>query len=105
MVERTVENVALQPLRVLGVDVTTADLIEVAMSLANAPHAFIAMDLVGSLPDHGWHWKQEVINRLLQRWRKLGLVAFKTARWTMSNKAWGDLQSAALRAREATHAR
>jgi hypothetical protein len=90
----TVLTMALKPMNVLGHAVTSADLVAVVDGLANAPDRFIAMDILGPLPQHGGHWKQEVANRLLQRWRKLALVSFKAGRWSLSRGAWDVLQSA-----------
>ena len=91
----TVATHALKPMTVLGHEVSRAHLVAVVYGLANIPDRFIAMDILGPLPDHGCHWKQEVANRLLQRWRKLGLASFKTGRWRLASGGWDALQSAA----------
>lgn len=92
---KTVQTMALKPMNVLGYGVSRADLVAVVDGLANVPDRFIAMDILGPLPQHGGHWKQEVANRLLQRWRKLGLASCATGRWRLSPGAWDKLQSAA----------
>lgn len=69
--------------------------------LANAPTAFEASDLAPAILPHAtYHGTQEALNRLMQRWRKLGLVSFKTGRWRLEAGAWDTMQTAATLARE-----
>ena len=91
----TVQTMALKPMSVLGYTVTRANLVAVVYHLADTPDRFTSMDLVGPLPAWSFHWQQEVANRLMQRWRKLGLVSFKTGRWRLAPGAWDALQAAA----------
>lgn len=89
----------LKPYAVAGVTVSSQCIADVIDGLANVPARWIGMDALGPLPDESFHWKQEAMNRLCQRWRKLGLITFKGGRWSMTKGAWDTFQAAALRAR------
>lgn len=84
------------PMVVEGTSVTTQDLRKVHDKIANLPHKFIGMDLVSVLPErgHSIHFQQEISNRLLQRWRKMGLVVFKNKQWSLTKGAWDKIQEA-----------
>lgn len=89
-----------KPFSVFGSDVTARQIADAIDLLADARTEFIGMDLCPALlPGSTFHAKQEASNRLLQRWRKLGLIRFKRGRWSLATGAWDDLQLAASRAR------
>jgi hypothetical protein len=97
----TKKELIAKPFAVYGQVVTSAQIAEAINMLANVPKAFVAMDLVPAvLPDASFHDRQEALNRLFQRWRKLGLVNFRRGRWSLTDetRSWNDLQDAALAA-------
>lgn len=64
--------------------------------LANAPGRFEASHLAPAiLPKETYHVTQEALNRLMLRWRKLGLVEFKVGKWQLTRDAWHQMQDAA----------
>lgn len=100
-----VEEAICKPFCVMGQPVTSRQIADAIDLLAHTPSAFIAMDLVPAvLPGASFHNKQEALNRLFQRWRKLDLVTFNRGRWRLNRGAWDKMQSAAMRARALTAA-
>lgn len=86
----------LAPMTVEGTTVTTQTLRKVVDKMANVPAKFEAMDLISAIPQKGndIHFQQEVMNRLMQRWRRMGLVEYKQKRWRLLPGAWDTLQKA-----------
>lgn len=85
-----------KPFKVAGVQVTSRHIADAIDRIANLPSAFQASDLTTSLmPESSYHAGQEATNRLMQRWRKLGLVEFGKGRWKLTSGAWSKLQNAA----------
>ena len=79
-----------------GTEITTQTLRKVVDRMANVPHSFVALDLIAAIPQKGnsVHFQQEVMNRLMQRWRRMDLVQFKQQRWTLLPGAWDKFQDA-----------
>lgn len=68
-------------------------------ALGNAPASFSAGVLAKHLLPYGEGWDQdEACNRIMQRWRKLGLCEFKSKGWRLTTGAWEKLQLAAAEA-------
>jgi len=79
------------PMKVEGQQVDLSRMVDV---LASAPERFKACELVRAIPGD-YHFAQEVLNRLMQRWRKLGLCVFeKGGRWRLTEDAWSRIQDA-----------
>lgn len=78
-------NKILAPLTVEGTEVTTQTLRDVVQKMKRLPERFKAMDLIGAVPSkgHDIHFQQEVLNRLMQRWRRMNLVTFEKKHWTL----------------------
>lgn len=92
----TVRELIARPFTVYGMEVTDRQIADAIDLLANLPWNFEGWQLGRALlPDATGHERQEATNRLLQRWRKLGLVTFKTGRWTLARAAWPAMQTAA----------
>ncbi len=79
-----------------GFEITTEHVQKMIIGMANIPHAFASSDLVVAMRDIpiSYHDKQEALNRLFQRWRKLNLVSFKKGKWTLTNDSWDRFQIA-----------
>ncbi len=97
-------NNNLQIVRKLTVDghkITSDHVRSVIDGLANVPMKFESSDLIRSLnmPDLTYHDHQEIMNRLCQRWRKMGLMEYKNKRWTLTRGAWDKLQTAVAQTR------
>jgi len=74
------------------------------MRLANLPAQFKAIELASALvPLGGDMWAgQEATNRLMQRWRKMGLTVFeRPGLWRLTRGSWQKLQAQAIEARRA----
>lgn len=96
-----VRSMICKPFSVYGQAITARQIANVIDDLANAPPQFRAHDLVrGILPGAAYIDKQEALNRLCQRWRKLGLLHFDKGRWSLAKGAWDTLQLAAAEARQ-----
>lgn len=78
-------NTILAPLTVEGTKVTTQTLQDVVQKMNRLPERFKAMDLISAVPSKGndIHFQQEVLNRVMQRWRRMGLVKFEKKHWTL----------------------
>jgi hypothetical protein len=95
-------KLAAKPFSVGGVGVSAAQIAAAIDRLRDLPPWFKASALASVLtPDESYVWKQEVLNRLFQRWRKLGLAEYQSGKWRLKSGAWLTLQQAALRARSA----
>lgn len=85
------------PMTVWGRKLDKADVKAIADGFANTPSAFRAADLTPFCPENntttGYQWKQEVLNRLFQRWRKMGLLKFQHRYWKLTKGAWEVFQS------------
>lgn len=83
-------NKILAPLTVEGTEVTTQTLRNVVEKMKRLPEAFKAMDLIGAVPSKGndIHFQQEVLNRVMQRWRRMNLVTFKKKHWAVMPGGW-----------------
>lgn len=96
----------VQSLSAMGEDFTTKDVCRIIDGIANVPANFRASDLVGYVQSrdepfdgpNSYHLKQEVLNRLFQRWRKLDLVRFEKGRWKLASGAWEKMQAAVYEA-------
>lgn len=101
--EKTVDDgKMLAPMRVENAIMTTQVLRRVIDRIANAPTRFEATDLIAAIPNvtGGVHFQQEVLNRLMQRWRRMGLVVFEKKRWTLTRGAWDRMQAEWSRTRD-----
>lgn len=95
----TLSTMIAKPFNVGISKVTSEQIVRAIDRLANIPMRFPASDLVPAvLPGESYVVKQEALNRLLQRWRKLGLVSFSRGKWQLSNGAWETMQLAARQA-------
>lgn len=93
---------AFAPFTVLGETVSVRAIAAAADALANEPTLFRAVVLGRYLlPDCGRGQRQEATNRLMQRWRRMGLAAYSSRGWTLAKDAWGTLQAQAIEARRA----
>jgi len=68
------------------------DLSRMVTALANAPVRFRAVDLIRAI-NGSYQFSQEVLNRLMQRWRRLGLCTFNKGRWSLTDGAWDRIQA------------
>lgn len=103
----TIANTVCKPFAVKGRVVTGRMIANAIDMLANFPAEFIAMDLVPAIfpdSDASFWDKQEALNRLFQRWRKLGLATFGKGRWRLAKGAWGTMQAIAMETRRAIDA-
>lgn len=92
----TIMDTICKPFRVAGNEVTGDQIARAIDLLANADPAFEASILTRAiLPLESYHASQEAVNRLMQRWRKLGLATFKSGRWKLTAGAWDKMQTAA----------
>jgi hypothetical protein len=95
-------TIATASFNVMGETVTTRAIADAIDALANLPLYFRAIELGRSLlPDCGGHQRQEATNRLMQRWRKLGLAAYSSRGWTLTKGSWGALHAQGIEARRA----
>ena len=102
MAGETIKQHIVKPLRSGRLMVTPEQVIAIINELANVPERFKASDLVSALPGDDYPLQQEILNRLMQRWRKLGLCVFDSGgRWRLTTNGWPTMQ-AAIRAYHAT---
>lgn len=90
-----------KPFSVSGDKVPATAIANAIDRLANLPNQFMASDLSLAFPMVEWRMRQEATNRLMQRWRKLGLAEFSRGRWKLTKGAWDVMQMAAVNARRA----
>jgi hypothetical protein len=92
----TERELIAKPFNVFGSAVTGRHIASAIYALATMPLQFSALPLARHLvPNGSGHEGQEATNRLMQRWRKLGLCEFRNGRWTLKKGAWEKLQLAA----------
>lgn len=88
------------PFSVLGETVTSRAIADAVDTLANEPTHFRAIALGRYLlPECGGHQRQEATNRLMQRWRKMGLAEYSSKGWTLTKGSWSSLQVQAFEVR------
>ena len=81
--------------------VTPFDVSRIIDGLANTQPRFRSNDLVPYVRSVDgpvdYQSAQEVLNRLFQRWRKMGLMSFSHGRWTLARSEWDEMQLAVSR--------
>jgi hypothetical protein len=92
---------AVRGFRVGGHFVSTARVADAVMRLANRPAQFKAIELASALVPLDMWAGQEATNRLMQRWRKMGLTVFERGLWRLTRGSWQKLQAQAIEARRA----
>jgi hypothetical protein len=97
----SVDETICKPLFVKHHDVRAEQVASVIDEMANLPRRMVAMDMISRklMPEASFEDKQECLNRLCQRWRKLGLMRFERGRWVLTHGSWDRMQAAAIRAR------
>lgn len=103
MMRKTVANTICRPFWVGDRVVSARQIADAIDEMANTPEKFMASDLAGAVLPSATYWaKQEALNRLFQRWRKLGLITFERGRWALTRGAWDQFQIAAIEARRSS---
>ena len=93
----------VRPFSVAQIPVTSAMICAAIDLIANLPPAFKASFLHPAFFPDGDpfpHASSEASNRLMQRWRGMGLCSFKGGRWRLATGAWALMQSAASKSPE-----
>ncbi len=100
MMAESVESLICKPFTIWGDEVTPAMIRDAINLIANFPSGFRSGSLCRAIYPDGavrTHQREEAVNRLMQRWRKLGLVTFAKGRWWLEKGAWDKLQHATTR--------
>lgn len=101
----TIIDVITKPFSVHGDLISSRAIADAIDALANTPARFAASTICHRLlPFAEYHQQQEAANRLMQRWRKAGLVEFAGGRWHLTRGSWDMLKCAALNARQSVEA-
>lgn len=77
------EHKIIAPLTVEDVYISKTIVRNIVGEIIRRKNEFVGMDLIKHITqiDSNIHFQQEVTNRLLQRWRRLGLISFKSKKW------------------------
>lgn len=94
----------VKPFKVGGHCVTSRMIADAIDLLANLPDGIHSRQLFSAIFPAGEPFRyarDEALNRLFQRWRKLDLIAFQRGRWWLKRGAWEKMQAQAIEARRA----
>ena len=90
------------PFTVAGFEITGGMIADAIDLLANQPRRFRTSALKPAFFKQGEPFpyaRDEAVNRLMQRWRKMGLASFDRGYWTLSRDAWDKMQAQAIEVR------
>lgn len=94
-----------EPFRVAGCEIKGVWIADAIDRLANIRDGFQTSALSSAFFPDGdmpfFYARSEALNRLFQRWRRLGLVEFRHGRWHLTKGAWGKMHAQAIETRRA----